>query len=254
VEKIDSNVEQKLPAKEETSGNSEPTVVENRAGETNSEIPKEELGESEDGTPAKKPKVEVEKIDAPEGLVPVLPSTAAQVPFAGSAEQNKAEAEAEAETEAKKPRAPCQYGASCYRKNPIHFQDFSHPGESDYITPAVPPQPVKPPAPQRQKTGQQKTESGRPMRKAAARRVKASVLAGGDSDEDEESFDENDAFNDDEEFLESSESEEDTGGRDSDDDWMPDDEEEDDDLKDLVIEADDYVPGGRKPRSRARRY
>ncbi|XP_074063711.1 LOW QUALITY PROTEIN: aprataxin and PNK-like factor [Macrotis lagotis] len=29
-------------------------------------------------------------------------------------------------------RTPCIYGASCYRKNPIHFQQFSHPGDEDY--------------------------------------------------------------------------------------------------------------------------
>ncbi|XP_072783730.1 aprataxin and PNK-like factor [Taeniopygia guttata] len=29
-------------------------------------------------------------------------------------------------------RIPCKYGSSCYRKNPIHFQQFSHPGDDDY--------------------------------------------------------------------------------------------------------------------------
>ncbi|XP_044515421.1 aprataxin and PNK-like factor [Gracilinanus agilis] len=29
-------------------------------------------------------------------------------------------------------RTPCFYGASCYRKNPIHFQQFSHPSDGDY--------------------------------------------------------------------------------------------------------------------------
>ncbi|XP_031238327.1 aprataxin and PNK-like factor isoform X1 [Mastomys coucha] len=29
-------------------------------------------------------------------------------------------------------RTPCMYGANCYRKNPFHFQHFSHPGDSDY--------------------------------------------------------------------------------------------------------------------------
>lgn len=29
-------------------------------------------------------------------------------------------------------RASCMYGANCYRKNPLHFQHFSHPGDSDY--------------------------------------------------------------------------------------------------------------------------
>ncbi|KAM5318171.1 aprataxin and PNK-like factor isoform 5-T5 [Glossophaga mutica] len=29
-------------------------------------------------------------------------------------------------------RTSCMYGANCYRKNPVHFQHFSHPGDSDY--------------------------------------------------------------------------------------------------------------------------
>ncbi|XP_072513136.1 aprataxin and PNK-like factor [Salminus brasiliensis] len=29
-------------------------------------------------------------------------------------------------------RTPCPYGASCYRKNPVHFQECSHPGDDDY--------------------------------------------------------------------------------------------------------------------------
>lgn len=29
-------------------------------------------------------------------------------------------------------RTSCVYGANCYRKNPLHFQHFSHPGDSDY--------------------------------------------------------------------------------------------------------------------------
>ncbi|XP_044045359.1 aprataxin and PNK-like factor isoform X3 [Siniperca chuatsi] len=29
-------------------------------------------------------------------------------------------------------RAPCPYGKDCYRKNPVHFQECSHPGDTDY--------------------------------------------------------------------------------------------------------------------------
>ncbi|XP_028270446.1 aprataxin and PNK-like factor [Parambassis ranga] len=29
-------------------------------------------------------------------------------------------------------RTPCPYGKDCYRKNPVHFQECSHPGDSDY--------------------------------------------------------------------------------------------------------------------------
>lgn len=31
-----------------------------------------------------------------------------------------------------RPRATCPYGKDCYRKNPLHFQEASHPGDSDY--------------------------------------------------------------------------------------------------------------------------
>ncbi|XP_026179780.1 aprataxin and PNK-like factor isoform X2 [Mastacembelus armatus] len=29
-------------------------------------------------------------------------------------------------------RTPCPYGKDCYRKNPVHFQECSHPGDTDY--------------------------------------------------------------------------------------------------------------------------
>lgn len=35
-----------------------------------------------------------------------------------------------------KPRPACQYGAKCYRKNPQHRIDESHPGDDDHDTPA----------------------------------------------------------------------------------------------------------------------
>ena len=32
-------------------------------------------------------------------------------------------------------RKPCEYGARCYRKNPAHKNEMSHPGDSDYWDP-----------------------------------------------------------------------------------------------------------------------
>lgn len=29
-------------------------------------------------------------------------------------------------------RVPCKYGESCYRRNPAHKAEFSHPGDDDY--------------------------------------------------------------------------------------------------------------------------
>ena len=28
-------------------------------------------------------------------------------------------------------KRPCRHGASCYRKNPIHLSEYSHPGDAD---------------------------------------------------------------------------------------------------------------------------
>ncbi|XP_069090180.1 aprataxin and PNK-like factor isoform X2 [Pleurodeles waltl] len=35
-------------------------------------------------------------------------------------------------TQTSNKRIPCVYGQQCYRKNPVHFQQFSHPGDSDF--------------------------------------------------------------------------------------------------------------------------
>ncbi|XP_037104483.1 aprataxin and PNK-like factor isoform X2 [Syngnathus acus] len=36
---------------------------------------------------------------------------------------------------ASQPRAACPYGKDCYRKNPLHLRERSHPGDSDYEEP-----------------------------------------------------------------------------------------------------------------------
>ncbi|NXL60788.1 APLF factor, partial [Chordeiles acutipennis] len=38
----------------------------------------------------------------------------------------------ESSRQIKHKRTPCMYGTGCYRKNPIHFQQFSHPNDDDY--------------------------------------------------------------------------------------------------------------------------
>ncbi|NXS66514.1 APLF factor, partial [Pandion haliaetus] len=38
----------------------------------------------------------------------------------------------ESSKQIKHKRTPCMYGKGCYRKNPIHFQQFSHPNDDDY--------------------------------------------------------------------------------------------------------------------------
>ncbi|NXQ36738.1 APLF factor, partial [Alaudala cheleensis] len=39
---------------------------------------------------------------------------------------------ADASASSKHKRTPCMYGSACYRKNPLHFQQFSHPADDDY--------------------------------------------------------------------------------------------------------------------------
>uniref|UniRef100_A0A8B9PXJ0 Aprataxin and PNK-like factor n=1 Tax=Apteryx owenii TaxID=8824 RepID=A0A8B9PXJ0_APTOW len=38
----------------------------------------------------------------------------------------------ESSKQIKQKRTPCMYGTACYRKNPVHFQQFSHPNDDDY--------------------------------------------------------------------------------------------------------------------------
>ncbi|NXC39405.1 APLF factor, partial [Penelope pileata] len=38
----------------------------------------------------------------------------------------------ESSKQIKRKRTPCMYGTGCYRKNPVHFQQFSHPDDDDY--------------------------------------------------------------------------------------------------------------------------
>ncbi|XP_055981395.1 aprataxin and PNK-like factor isoform X2 [Sorex fumeus] len=43
-----------------------------------------------------------------------------------------ADSDPQGSEENKVKRTSCMYGANCYRKNPVHFQHFSHPGDNDY--------------------------------------------------------------------------------------------------------------------------
>ncbi|XP_061579805.1 aprataxin and PNK-like factor isoform X2 [Cololabis saira] len=46
--------------------------------------------------------------------------------------KSKEEKKAPVPDPSKPVRQPCPYGKDCYRKNPLHFQDCSHPGDADY--------------------------------------------------------------------------------------------------------------------------
>ncbi|MBN3320348.1 APLF factor, partial [Atractosteus spatula] len=158
-------------------------------------------------------------------------------------------------TSRKQPRNPCMYGTNCYRKNPVHFQEFSHPGDSDYeeksavsddandCRPECPygtdcyrknPQHRK----EYRHTKASETENRRPKRKCIQKAGKKSALAGDDDDGEPNDYDLNDSFIDDEELEDSDHSDEDS-------DYVPDsDDSVAEDLNTLSKEAKEFM--GRK--------
>ncbi|KAM4771480.1 aprataxin and PNK-like factor [Rhinophrynus dorsalis] len=149
-----------------------------------------------------------------------------------------------------KKRIPCMYGEGCYRKNPAHFEEFSHPGDRDYRdteTGSHAESDDRPECPYGtdcyRKNPQHKLEykhtqppakGGKRLRKRAPKKGKGAL----DDDDDGEpnEYDLEDSFIDDDE--------EDFDNTDEDSDWMPDSEEKDsEDLKVLLKEAKTFVKG-----------
>ncbi|XP_039205248.1 aprataxin and PNK-like factor isoform X3 [Crotalus tigris] len=147
-------------------------------------------------------------------------------------------------------RITCQYGRSCYRKNPIHFQQFSHPGDSDYhdseaVTHVDDDRPECPYGTDcYRKNPQHKLEykhtappeSERRQTRSKVTRKVTSVLAD-ESDDDGEpnEYDLNDSFIDDEE-------EEEYDPTDEDSDWEPDCQDNDGEDTDMLLkEAQNFV-------------
>ncbi|XP_064211615.1 aprataxin and PNK-like factor [Tribolium castaneum] len=111
-------------------------------GETNEEVPPNpeiNIGENEEI------KMEItSELDITDSEIKVEPSTSIQdeeistnVPEneeQGSEEMKKEDPDGENPgTSIPKPRRErCWYAAQCYRKNPVHRQDFTHPGDSDF--------------------------------------------------------------------------------------------------------------------------
>ncbi|NXB72401.1 APLF factor, partial [Donacobius atricapilla] len=136
-------------------------------------------------------------------------------------------------------RTPCMYGSGCYRKNPIHFQQFSHPNDEDYYDEEVVAQDdndTRPECPYGtacyRKNPQHKLEykhSAPPGKRA----VKKEHVSGGAAKE----CDLSDSFIDDEE-----EEEEECEPTDEDSDWEPSSEEKDsEDVETLVQETNRSV-------------
>lgn len=154
----------------------------------------------------------------------------------------------QAAQQAPKPRTPCMYAEHCYRKNPVHFQEFSHPGDSDYRVGGSQEDDDDDDRPEcpygtdcYRKNPQHKLEykhtkpPGRRLRKRTTKKAKKN----NDSDDDGEAneYDLEDSFIDDDD-----EEEEDFTDEDSD--WMPDSQDKDsEDVKQLVKEANRFVKG-----------
>ncbi|XP_077173994.1 aprataxin and PNK-like factor isoform X2 [Paroedura picta] len=148
-------------------------------------------------------------------------------------------------------RIPCQYGRNCYRKNPIHFQQFSHPGDADCHDPEVGTAAVNDPRPEcpygttcyrknpQHKKEYKHTAPPEPERKQTRPKPikKGRSLLEDDSDNEgrPNEYDLDDSFIDDEE-------EEECEPTDEDSDWEPDFEGKDDeDVDTLLEEAQEFV-------------
>ncbi|NXP47595.1 APLF factor, partial [Heliornis fulica] len=121
----------------------------------------------------------------------------------------------------KRKRTPCMYGTGCYRKNPIHFQQFSHPNDDDYHEMEIITQDKNDNRPEcpygtacYRKNPQHKLEY-----KHSAPPGKRAVEKDGASDNEPNEYDLNDSFIDDEE--------EECEPTDEDSDWEPSSEEKD---------------------------
>ncbi|KAF1520533.1 Aprataxin and PNK-like factor, partial [Eudyptula minor] len=141
----------------------------------------------------------------------------------------------ESSRQIKHKRTPCMYGTGCYRKNPIHFQQFSHPNDDDYHETEIVTQnndDNRPECPYGtacyRKNPQHKLEY-----KHSAPPGKRAVEKDGDDDEPNE-YDLNDSFIDDEE--------EECEPTDEDSDWEPSSEDKDnEDVETLLQEARGFV-------------
>lgn len=102
-------------------------------------------------------------------------------------------------------RQPCRYGQACYRKNPQHRLDFSHPGDADFVIPIVPAPGSKPACPYgtscyrknpqhiqdydhtQPPTATSPAKQGRKKRKAAGQKKNTGHYSGSDSNDSYES-------------------------------------------------------------------
>ncbi|NXF40402.1 APLF factor, partial [Nyctibius bracteatus] len=140
----------------------------------------------------------------------------------------------ESSKQIKPKRTPCMYGTGCYRKNPIHFQQFSHPNDDDYHETVIVTQGNNDNRPEcpygtacYRKNPQHKLEY-----KHSAPPGKRAVEKDGANDAEPNEYDLNDSFIDDEE--------EECEPTDEDSDWEPSSEDKED-VETLLQEAHRFV-------------
>ncbi|XP_021247913.1 aprataxin and PNK-like factor isoform X2 [Numida meleagris] len=154
----------------------------------------------------------------------------------------------ESSKQMKHKRTPCMYGAGCYRRNPVHFQQFSHPNDDDYYETDTVTQDNNDNRPEcpygtacYRKNPQHKLEykhtvppAERRTRQQTSKNGKRGLEEDSDNDGEPNEYDLTDSFIDDEE--------EECEPTDEDSDWEPSSEEKDnEDVETLVKEAQRFV-------------
>ncbi|XP_040594215.1 aprataxin and PNK-like factor isoform X1 [Mesocricetus auratus] len=137
--------------------------------------------------------------------------------------------------ESKVRRVPCMYGANCYRKNPLHFQHLSHPGDSDYGDIQVTDEGDRPECPYGASCYRKN-----PQHKMEYRHSALPVRAAVDDHSDDAGHPSENDLND--SFPEDDEEEEGYEPTDEDSDWHPGkDDEEKEDVEELLKEAERFM-------------
>ncbi|KAI5145817.1 aprataxin and PNK-like factor isoform X1 [Manis pentadactyla] len=133
-------------------------------------------------------------------------------------------------------RTPCMYGANCYRKNPVHFQHFSHPDDSDYgCVPVMCQDEVddRPECPYGSSCYRKN-----PQHKIEYRH--STLPEGSISDEDSENVGQPNEYNLNDSFLDDEEEEYEPTAEDSD--WEPGEEDQEkEDMEELLKEAKKFM-------------
>lgn len=152
-----------------------------------------------------------------------------------SEEETSSKEKKDAKPAGKKRRRPCQFGKKCYRKNPVHFKDYCHPGDESYEA-----------SDEDKGSNQYGSDSYRispghgslfshAMKLSSQSAKKASKVSTGDDDDGlPNTYDYNDSFIDDD--VDSNSSIADPEGEDSD--YVPEDSQ---DLRDLRKEAGKFM-------------